>query len=66
MMPASYRHGYPASHGCIRMPKEMAAHFFQNAAIGTPVAIRQEQPQNYAPTPIVGEKYSPLTSIRER
>jgi hypothetical protein len=47
------------------MPKEMAAHFFQNAAIGTPVAIRQEQPQDYPPTPLVGESYSPLTSIRE-
>jgi hypothetical protein len=64
-MHAGYLPGYPASHGCIRMPKEMAAHFFQNAPIGTPVAIRQEQPQDYPPTPLVGESYSPLTSIRE-
>ena len=66
-MHAGYLPGYPASHGCIRLPKEMAAHFFQNAAIGTPVAIRQASPQDYAPNPLVGEEgYSPLTSLRER
>ena len=65
-MHAGYLPGYPASHGCIRLPKEMAVHFFQNAAVGTPVAIRQEQPQDYAPNPIVGERYSPLSSIDRR
>jgi lipoprotein-anchoring transpeptidase ErfK/SrfK len=65
-MHAGYLPGYPASHGCIRLPKEMAAHFFQNAAIGTPVAIRQASPQDYAPIPFVGERYSPLTSFMER
>ena len=65
-MHAGYLPGYPASHGCIRLPKEMAAHFFQNATIGTPVAIRQESPQDYAPNPLVDERYSPLTSIIER
>jgi len=34
--------GYPASHGCIRLPKDMAIRFFQDAPIGTPVAIRQQ------------------------
>jgi hypothetical protein len=65
-MHAGYLPGYPASHGCIRLPKEMAAHFFQNAAIGTPVAIRQVSPQDYAPNPFVGERYSPLSSIMQR
>jgi lipoprotein-anchoring transpeptidase ErfK/SrfK len=65
-MHAGYLPGYPASHGCIRLPKEMAAHFFQNAVIGTPVAIRQASPQDYAPNPFVGERYSPLTSFMER
>jgi lipoprotein-anchoring transpeptidase ErfK/SrfK len=65
-MHAGYLPGYPASHGCIRLPKEMAAHFFQNAAIGTPVAIRQASPQDYAPNPLVGEGYSPLSSIMQR
>ena len=39
-MHAGYLPGYPASHGCIRLPKSMAAKFFENAPIGTPVQIR--------------------------
>lgn len=31
--------GYPASHGCIRMPDRMAALFFQNVQLGTPVLV---------------------------
>lgn len=31
--------GYPASHGCIRMPGFMAEAFFRNVSIGTPVTI---------------------------
>ncbi len=31
--------GYAASHGCIRMPDQMARHFFSNVAVGTPVAV---------------------------
>lgn len=31
--------GYPASHGCIRMPGFMAEHFFDNLSVGTPVTI---------------------------
>ncbi len=31
--------GYPASHGCIRMPGFMAQKFFENVSVGTPVAI---------------------------
>ena len=34
-----YLPGYPASHGCIRLPKYMAAHFFDNADYGTPVVV---------------------------
>jgi lipoprotein-anchoring transpeptidase ErfK/SrfK len=32
--------GYPASHGCVRMPGHMAATFYHNVAIGTPVTVR--------------------------
>lgn len=32
--------GYPASHGCIRLPDGMANWFFHNTPIGTPVTIR--------------------------
>jgi hypothetical protein len=31
--------GYPASHGCIRMPGFMAEKFFQNVNVGTPVTV---------------------------
>ncbi len=31
--------GYPASHGCIRMPGFMAETFFNNVDVGTPVSI---------------------------
>ena len=32
--------GYPASHGCIRLPSKMAAWFFQHVPAGTPVIVR--------------------------
>jgi hypothetical protein len=31
--------GYPASHGCIRMPGFMAERFFDSVTMGTPVAV---------------------------
>jgi lipoprotein-anchoring transpeptidase ErfK/SrfK len=31
--------GSPASHGCVRMPREMARVLFENAPTGTPVTI---------------------------
>jgi lipoprotein-anchoring transpeptidase ErfK/SrfK len=31
--------GYPASHGCIRMPGFMAQKFFENVNVGTPVSV---------------------------
>jgi hypothetical protein len=31
--------GYPASHGCIRMPGFMAERFFDNVNVGTPVTV---------------------------
>jgi len=36
---AGYLPGYPASHGCIRMPEFMAENFFDNVDNGTPVTI---------------------------
>ena len=32
--------GYPASHGCVRMPGHMAAIFFNNISVGAPVTVR--------------------------
>jgi len=36
---AGYLPGYPASHGCIRMPEFMAEAFFNNVSMGTPVEV---------------------------
>lgn len=38
-MHAGFLPGYPASHGCIRMPEHMAERFFHSVAVGTPVHI---------------------------
>ncbi len=38
-MHAGYLPGIPDSHGCIRMPMEMAEIFFANAPSGTPVQV---------------------------
>ena len=38
-MHAGYLPGYPASHGCIRMPRGAAQRFFENAPLGTPVKV---------------------------
>ena len=40
-MHAGYLPGYPASHGCIRMPAFMAENFFKSVSVGTPVTISQ-------------------------
>lgn len=40
-MHAGYLPGYPASHGCIRMPEFMAENFFKSLSVGTPVTIAQ-------------------------
>ena len=38
-MHEGYLPGYPASHGCIRMPGFMAAAFYRSVEVGTPVSI---------------------------
>ena len=32
--------GYPVSHGCVRLPADMAKTFFENTPLGTKVTIR--------------------------
>ncbi len=39
-MHAGYLPGYPASHGCVRMPQDMAQIYFRNVSVGTPVEVR--------------------------
>jgi lipoprotein-anchoring transpeptidase ErfK/SrfK len=38
-MHAGFLPGYPASHGCVRMPRDLAAEFFGRVQIGTPVKV---------------------------
>ncbi len=38
-MHTGYLPGYAASHGCVRMPHEMAEKFFENVQVGTPVIV---------------------------
>ena len=38
-MHEGYLPGYPASHGCIRMPGFMAKAFYRSVKVGTPVSI---------------------------
>jgi lipoprotein-anchoring transpeptidase ErfK/SrfK len=33
--------GYPASHGCVRLPEAIAPLIYQKVKIGTPVVIEQ-------------------------
>jgi hypothetical protein len=55
-MHAGYLPGYPASHGCVRMPEEMAITFFNAVEIGTPVRVFGRTPRTndyyrYGPQP---------------
>jgi lipoprotein-anchoring transpeptidase ErfK/SrfK len=38
-MHAGYLPGVPASHGCVRMPRDLAAEFFAAIPVGTPVYV---------------------------
>ncbi len=37
---AGYLPGFPASHGCVRMPYWKARQFFKQAKVGTPVLVK--------------------------
>ena len=47
-MHAGYLPGYPASHGCVRMPEDLAIAFFSRVEVGTPVHVFGRTPRtNY-------------------
>ena len=54
-MHAGYLPGYPASHGCVRMPEQLAIAFFNQVEVGTPVHVFGHTPrggyQRYGPQP---------------
>ena len=45
-MHAGYLPGYPASHGCVRMPEQYAIAFFNSVQVGTPVTVFGRTPVN--------------------
>jgi hypothetical protein len=44
-MHAGYLPGYPASHGCVRLPEEKAIAFFNAVDVGTPVTVFGRTPR---------------------
>jgi L,D-transpeptidase catalytic domain len=42
---AGYLPGYPASHGCVRMPEQLAIAFFNSVEVGTPVHVFGRTPR---------------------
>jgi lipoprotein-anchoring transpeptidase ErfK/SrfK len=44
-MHAGYLPGYPASHGCVRLPEENAIAFFNAVNVGTPVTVFGRTPR---------------------
>jgi len=48
---AGFIPGYPASHGCVRLPYGMARELFQHVESGTPVEIISTSVQTVAQTP---------------
>ena len=44
-MHAGYLPGYPASHGCVRLPQENAIAFFNAVNVGTPVTVFGRTPR---------------------
>jgi lipoprotein-anchoring transpeptidase ErfK/SrfK len=58
-MHAGYLPGYAASHGCVRMPEQLAIAFFNSVEVGTPVRVfgrtpRTNQYYQYGPQPFRG------------
>jgi len=44
-MHAGYLPGYPASHGCVRLPEQNAVAFFNAVDVGTPVTVFGRTPR---------------------
>ena len=50
-MHAGYLPGYPASHGCVRMPEQLAIAFFRAVDVGTPVTVFGRTPRTSESSP---------------
>ncbi|TDU64052.1 L,D-transpeptidase-like protein [Prosthecobacter fusiformis] len=66
-MHEGYLPGYPASHGCIRLPTDMAAIFYNATPHGTPVQIvgNASLAAYEAPVPMVQQAPAPQEEVRK-
>ena len=55
-MHAGYLPGYPASHGCVRMPEQLAIAFFNSVSVGTSVTVFGRTPAGH----YLGQSQSPF------
>lgn len=67
-MHAGYLPGYPASHGCVRMPEQYAIAFFNAVQVGTPVRVFGRTPRTrdyfqYGPQP---QRFPPIFGRPQR
>lgn len=53
-MHAGYLPGYPASHGCVRMPEQLAIAFYHAVDVGTPVTVFGRTPRTIDSNPYGG------------
>jgi hypothetical protein len=59
---SGYLPGYPASHGCVRIPDVKADLFFGIAEVGTPVRVHGKPPATTPPELVNPSKVAPGTS----
>jgi len=57
-MHAGYLPGYPASHGCVRMPEQLAIAFYRAVDVGTQVTVFGRTPRS--------NEYNPYGYHRQR
>jgi lipoprotein-anchoring transpeptidase ErfK/SrfK len=67
-MHAGYLPGYPASHGCVRLPEQNAIFFFDAVQIGTPVHVFGRTPRTrdffrFGPQPL---RWPPIIGPQQR
>jgi L,D-transpeptidase catalytic domain len=61
-MHAGYLPGYPASHGCVRMPEQYAIAFFNSVSVGTPVTVFGRTPTG----PYLGQRRGRFQQVGNR
>jgi len=63
-MHAGYLPGYPASHGCVRMPEQYAIAFFNSVGVGTPVSVFGRTPAGRYLLGPIAIRFSAASALR--